>query len=202
MSRFDKVAKEWDSSERRQMLALDIAEAIKETQLLSNEMKLLDFGAGTGLLSKHLCSKVGHITALDISKEMLKQLQENAKSWDSCDIDTVHQDILDFMPTERYDGVVSSMSMHHVEDIDRLFQTFADILKPKGFVAIADLESEDGSFHDHGNEGVFHFGFDEETLTQTAKKHGFNTISFQTVHIAQKEDKREYEIFLMNAQKQ
>ncbi|MDA3945894.1 MAG: class I SAM-dependent methyltransferase [Helicobacteraceae bacterium] len=200
MSRFDKAAKEWDGSQLRQMLAFDIAKGIIESHPLTKEMKILDFGAGTGLLSKHLCAQVGHLTALDISKGMLEQLKENASAWDTCDVETVHKDILDYTPTEPFDGVVSSMSMHHIEDIDRLFQTFATILKPKGFIAIADLEVEDGSFHEYENEGVYHFGFEEEALTQIARKHGFTSVSFQTVHCVRKEDNREYQIFLMNAQ--
>ncbi len=201
MSRFDKVAKEWDSSQRRQELAFNIAEAIIHTHLLSKSMHLLDFGAGTGLLSRHLYAHVNRITALDFSKEMLKKLEENAKSWEGSDIETVHSDILHFNSNEQFDGIVSSMSMHHIEDIDALFQKFSALLKHRGFIAIADLESEDGSFHDHGNEGVFHFGFDEMTLTVIAKKYGFEAITFQRVHTVEKENNNTYPIFLISAVK-
>ncbi len=202
MSRFDKVAKEWDSSERRQAMAADIANAIFKTQPLAKTMRLLDFGAGTGLLSKHLCSSVGHITALDISKEMLKQLEANRSTWGPCEVETVHSDITKFKTTLNYNGIVSSMSMHHIENIDLLFETFARVLSPNGFIAIADLELEDGTFHEDGNEGVFHFGFEEETLRQTAEKYGFTTPSFQTVHCVEKEENKAYNIFLMHAFKQ
>ncbi len=200
MSRFDKAAKEWDSSQLRQMLASDIAKGILDSHPLTREMRLLDFGAGTGLLSQHLCSHIGHLTALDISEGMLAQLKENATSWDGCDVETVHTDIVGYTPPKPYDGIISSMSMHHVEDIDRLFQTFAAILKPQGFIAIADLELEDGTFHSDGNEGVYHFGFEEEVLTKIAQKHGFGSVSFQTVHRVQREGNKAFPIFLMNAQ--
>lgn len=201
MSRFDKAAKEWDSSERRQTMALDIAKAIIATQPLSQNMRLLDFGAGTGLLTKHLCPYVGHITALDFSREMLKQLEVNCSDWGACDIETVHSDILEFAPEQSYDGIVSSMSMHHIEDIDRLFQTFAKILNPNGFIAIADLETEDGTFHEHGNEGVYHFGFEEEMLQRITAKYGFAELTFQTVHTVQRESGQKYNIFLVHSLK-
>lgn len=199
MSRFDKAAKEWDSSTLRQMLASDIAKGIIAAHPLTKEMRILDFGAGTGLLSRHLCDHIGHLTALDISEGMLAQLKENAPSWGGCDIETIHTDIVGHTPLQPYDGIVSSMSMHHIEDIDRLFQTFAAILKPNGFIAIADLELEDGTFHSDGNEGVYHFGFSEEKLREIAQKHGFGSVSFQTVHRVRREGDKEFPIFLMNA---
>lgn len=199
MSRFDKAAKEWDSSTLRQMLASDIAEGIIASHPLEKTMHLLDFGAGTGLLSKYLAPRIGRLTALDISGGMLEQLQENAASWEGCAVDTVLENILDYRPSERFDGVVSSMSMHHVDDIDRLFETLAAILKPGGFIAIADLEPEDGTFHSDGNEGVHHFGFAEETLTAIAHKHGFSSVAFQTVHRVERDDDKVFPIFLMSA---
>ncbi len=201
MSRFDEAAKEWDSSDRRQMMAMDIAKAIIETQPLSKSMRLLDFGAGTGLLTRHLCTHVGHISALDLSKEMLNQLEANCSSWGPCDIDIIHADIIGYTPDEGYDGIVSSMSMHHIENIDRLFETFASILKPNGFIAIADLEPEDGTFHEHGNEGVFHFGFEEAHLRQMAHLHGLEQLTFQTVHTVHNESGKHYNIFLLHALK-
>ncbi len=201
MSRFDKVAKEWDSSQTRQQLASNIADAILNTLALSKEMHLLDFGAGTGLLTKHLCPFVGHMTALDFSQEMLNQLEVNAKIWEDCTIETVHSDILQFSSEKQFDGIVSSMSMHHIEDLDALFKTFSALLQPKGFIAIADLEEEDGSFHAHGNEGVFHFGFDQEKLAEIARKYGFTDVRFERAHTVTKENGSEYPLFLMTASK-
>lgn len=201
MSRFDNVAKEWDSSQTRQQLAFNIADTILNTLTLTKEMHLLDFGAGTGLLTKHLCPLVGHITALDFSREMLKQLEVNAKTWQGCTVETVHSDILLFSPDKQFDGIVSSMSMHHIEDLDALFNTFSTLLKPEGFIAIADLEEEDGSFHAHGNEGVFHFGFDQKKLTGIAEKYGFTAVKFERAHTLTKENGSEYPLFLMTAVK-
>ena len=201
MSRFDKVAKEWDGSQTRQELALNIAKTLMEMVPLNKNMHLLDFGAGTGLLSRHLCPYVSAITALDFSKEMLVQLQENAKTWPECDITTQHSDILKYSSHQYFDGIVSSMSMHHIEDLDGLFQKFSTLLKKDGFIALADLELEDGSFHDHGDEGVFHFGFEQERLIEIAKRYGFKEIRFQPAHTILKENSKAYDVFMMAATK-
>lgn len=199
MSRFDKVAKEWDSSQTRQDLAFNIAETLLEMVPLRKEMHLLDFGAGTGLLTRHLCPYVSEVTALDFSKEMLAQLQKSAPSWPDCRVTTQHSDILKYSTEQRFDGIVSSMSMHHVEDLDGLFKKFSTLLKTDGFIAIADLELEDGSFHDHGDEGVFHFGFEHQRLIEIAERHGFEDIRFQPAHTVLKENNKAYDVFMMAA---
>jgi len=201
MSRFDHIAKEWDHSQTRISLAQNIAEGIINTHQLPQEGTLLDFGAGTGLLTRHLCPHVKAITALDLSEKMLDQLQHNAASWPSCQISIAHCDILAYQNDQAFDGIVSSMSMHHVQDLQHLFDQFAQLLKPRGFLAIADLEKEDGTFHSDGNEGVYHFGFEHKALQDIAQKSGFTQISFKHVHTVIKEDGTSYPIFLMSAQR-
>ena len=201
MSRFDKVAKEWDSSQTRQELAFNIAKTLMEMVPLNKSMHILDFGAGTGLLSRHLCPYVSAITALDFSKEMLAELRRSAQSWPDCNITTQHSDILKYSTDQHFDGIVSSMSMHHVENLDGLFQKFSTLLKKDGFIAIADLELEDGSFHDHGDEGVFHLGFEHQRLIEIAEKHGFESIRFQPAHTVLKKNNKAYDVFMMAATK-
>ena len=199
MSRFDKEAEGWDHSERRQRMATDIANTIIASDILQPSMQLLDFGAGTGLLTQHIAPYVHKITALDLSEKMLEQLSQNAIAWHGAEIVTVHSDILNYQTETLYDGIISSMSMHHVQDIEALFKHFSYLLKEQGFVAIADLESEDGTFHSNGNEGVYHFGFDEKKLTDIVLTNGFKQVSFQQVHKVHKEQSKIYPVFLMLA---
>ena len=60
--------------------------------------------------------------------------------------------------TGPFDLVVSSMTFHHIRDTGMLLDRMAEILKPAGRIAIADLDSDEGKFHDT-NDGVFHNGF-------------------------------------------
>ena len=39
------------------------------------------------------------------------------------------------------------MTMHHIEDVSALVRTFRGMLKPGGWLAPVDLDTEDGSFH-------------------------------------------------------
>lgn len=48
---FKEKSKDWDKNSRRQMLSSGIANSIIKNIALNNQMHVLDFGAGTGLIT-------------------------------------------------------------------------------------------------------------------------------------------------------
>jgi tRNA (cmo5U34)-methyltransferase len=94
------------------------------------------------------------------------------------------------------------MVLHHVEDISQLLDTVKDLLQPGGYLAIGDLDKEDGTFHEDGTENV-HPGFDRQSLKKDLEKTGFSEVEFETVFVMHKKNKldefRDYPIFLMTA---
>ncbi len=195
--RFDKAAKDWDKNDVRTQLSRGIGGAILEHVALEGSMHIMDFGAGTGLLSGHVAPKVAKISAVDISQGMLDELAAKAELEGK--VLTRCRNILHEPLDEDFDGIVSAMALHHVEDTAELLGVFHGHLKPGGFIALADLDAEDGSFHRHGNEGVFHFGFDRQTLKAQLEGAGFSEVAFVTVHSVTREDGRSYPIFLVTA---
>ncbi len=193
-NRFDNAAKEWDHKPTRLILAENVAKAITTHLPLSPSMELLDFGAGTGLVSLEILPRVHSITAVDTSSKMLEVLD----SKEAEGITTRCMDLLTEEIEQRFDAVISSMVMHHVPDTRRLFERIHTLLKEGGRIAFADLYKEDGSFHDD-NTGVHHFGFEPEALHILLEAAGFTDIAFHTAHVFKKE--REYPVFLMTAQK-
>ena len=162
------------------------------------DMGVMDFGAGTGLISSHVASKVSQITAVDISEAMLEKLAAKPELKDKVHI--VCQDITRQPLDTKFDVIVSAMAMHHVEDTAHLVKTFALHLAPGGQVALADLDSEDGTFHPADVEGVYHHGFDRDALQKILEQNGFTGIEFFTAHTVNKEGK-DYPIFLVTATK-
>jgi hypothetical protein len=70
---------------------------------------------------------------------------------------------------------------------------------------IADLDREDGSFHEDPT-GVEHHGFDRDWMKQSLKEAGFANIEIETAHTIQKPAKddshtRSYPVFFISAQK-
>ncbi|MEJ2346203.1 MAG: class I SAM-dependent methyltransferase [Gammaproteobacteria bacterium] len=195
---FAEKAQDWDQSEMRTQLAAGIGSAVLERVDFHPNMAVMDFGAGTGLISGQVASKVGKITAVDVSESMLEQLA--AKPELQGKVRTVCQDITEQPLDEEFDVIVSAMAMHHVEDTDKLAKTFAEHLKPGGKVALADLDKEDGSFHPADTEGVYHSGFDREAMKSILENNGFGNIEFVTAHTVNKETGN-YPIFLVTARK-
>lgn len=197
---FAHKSKDWDENSLRVQSAKAIADTILSNIRLDNTMHIMDFGAGTGLLSYCLSHKMGQVTALDNSPSMLEVFSEKAQSFNCptsvLELDLVHQTI----PTDtQFDGIVSSMTLHHIEDIRDMFSKMYALLPENGFIALADLDTEDGTFHSD-NEGVFHFGFDRKVLENIATEVGFNEINFYTANTINKPHAN-YTIFLMTGKR-
>ena len=193
---FDEKAVEWDADEKRKQLSSAIGSSILEHTPLDDRMDVLDFGAGTGLISVHVAPLVNKIVAVDTSEAMLAEL--TAKPELRGKVEAVCVDITKNPLDARFDMVVSAMAMHHVPDTVGLIQSFADHLKPGGRLALADLDTEDGSFHPDEAAGVFHHGYDRGEFQKVLEMRGFGDIQFFTAHTVIKDEMR-YPVFLVTA---
>lgn len=177
---FDKDAATWDENPGRVKMANNIANTILDAISLNNNMKVLDFGCGTGLLTLRLQPFVGSIKAVDSSSGMLKVLNEKIESQNITNITTEHLDIEQGDVLKgTYDLIVCSMTLHHVKGIEPLIKQFYNIIAPRGYLCIADLDPDQGLFHGN-NEGVFHFGFERDKMRSMFKEMGLDKIEFRT----------------------
>ena len=197
MSHFDKKAKDWDNGSVRVNGAKVIADAISKEIKLHDNMEVLDFGVGTGLLGFEIAKSVKKVYGVDTSPKMLEKLEE--KNTKDLYITPLCQDIVKEPLSEKFDGIVSSMTLHHVENLKDFFTTIHSNLEKNGFIAIADLESEDGSFHSD-NSGVFHFGFDNENLIDIVQECGFENIKVNNINTITKPH-RDFGVFLLTARR-
>jgi 2-polyprenyl-3-methyl-5-hydroxy-6-metoxy-1,4-benzoquinol methylase len=202
---FDTAAATWDENPGRVKVAHDIARAIRETVKLTPEMDVLDFGCGTGLITLQLQPQVRTITGIDSSQGMLDILdakikQQGIKNARTRLIDLEKGDVLD----GQYDLAVSSTTFHHLREVQPVLDRIARVIRPGGWLAVADLDSDDGKFHD-SNEGVFHFGFDRCTMLKHFGDAGFVSVRNRTAAIVQKPvppaETRTFTFFLMTGQK-
>jgi ubiquinone/menaquinone biosynthesis C-methylase UbiE len=204
MTNFDERARDWDSDPDKVQRAGVVADAIRKVIPLSKEMKALEYGCGTGLLSFALQSDLGEITLADTSQGMLDVLGEKIARADVTNMHPVRLDLSsDPLPAERYDLTYSLLTLHHIHDVNDIIAKFHDLLVPKGYLLAADLDKEDGSFHTDGTTDV-HLGFDRDELQKLVEEAGFKNVSFSTAYeIIKKIGDREktFPIFLMSAQK-
>ncbi len=191
---FQDKSKNYEKDRNRVNNVENIANAMKRNIEFEKSMHIMDFGSGTGLLLEKIAPLVGKITAVDISKSMNTELAAKSEAID-CDLEILEMDLSESKPEIKFDGIISSMTMHHIKDIDAMFHYFYEMLNENGFIAISDLDLEDGSFHTE-DTGVYHYGFEREEFVNFAKRAGFNNLEIISASVTQK-PYGEYSVFLL-----
>ncbi|MFC3609723.1 class I SAM-dependent methyltransferase [Stutzerimonas tarimensis] len=199
MSEFDTRAKGWDAERSRVERAAAVAECIVARVPLNTDMRGLEYGCGTGLLSFALRSRLGPLTLADNSPGMLAVVREKLAQEDPGTMAALQLDLTsDPLPDQHFEILYTQMTLHHVADTGALLQCFNRLLTPGGYLCIADLDAEDGSFHGAGFTG--HNGFDRHALAAQVETAGFAEVGFDTVfHVHRGE--RDYPVFLLVARK-
>ncbi len=201
MSEFDEKANDWDKNKTHIERAREIANQLLETIPFRPGMKAMEFGAGTALLSFMLQDLFSSVTLVDNSSEMIRICNEKIDLSKLDHIKAVKIDLETESFEEKFDFIYSQMAFHHLTDAGKMVQTLHDMLSENGILAIADLYTEDGTFHDAGFTG--YKGFDPEWLSAVMKQAGFKNIIYNTCFIQRKEvpggKPKEYPVFLLIA---
>ncbi len=102
--------------------------------------KILDLGAGTGILTEllHQQYPTSEITLMDLSHNMLEIAKDKFKNITT--FKYLEEDYLTFNFPENYDIIVSSLSIHHLNDSDKktLYKKIYDNLNKDGIFINAD----------------------------------------------------------------
>lgn len=192
---FDEMAKTWDDDPAKVERATIVARQIVDAVAPTGSTRLLEYGAGTGLVAQALAPHVGPLTLVDPSQGMREAmaakvahgaLPADARIW-SIRLGE------DPTPDERFDLVVTVQVLHHVDVLEPVLAAFAELTEPGGHLCVCDLESEDGSFHGEGFGG--HHGFDRGVLRSQIAAAGFTDITYQHAYDLDK-DGHAYPLFL------
>lgn len=204
MTDFDERAKDWDSDPKRAERARAVADAIRKTIRLSTSMNALEYGCGTGLLSFALQSDLGCITLADTSQGMLDVLSAKIADAGVTNMYPTRLDLaVDPLPAGRYHLTYSLMTLHHIDDTKNILTKFHALLESNGYLLVADLDKEDGSFHTDGSTDV-HLGFERGALQRQVEAIGFGNVTFSTAYEIKKkinDEEKVFPVFLMAAQK-
>jgi SAM-dependent methyltransferase len=203
MNHFDNDAATWDDDPERQERARLVAQCIQTHLLLSPQMTMLEYGCGTGLLSFTLRPYLGRIFLADSSPGMIEVVQRKITASGAVTMTPLLLDLeRDPLPRMRVDLICTLMTLHHVDDIGKILKRFHDMLNAPGWLAAADLDPEDGSFHGPDFHG--HRGFERTWLAAQAGQAGFAGVRLETAaSVTRKLEKgvRSYPVFLMTAEK-
>ncbi|MFP3907289.1 MAG: class I SAM-dependent DNA methyltransferase [Acidimicrobiales bacterium] len=175
-SDFDERAATWDDDPAKVERARVVADAIRAAVPLDPSMRMLEYGAGTGLVTEALQDSVGPVTLADTSAGMREQMERKVDAGLLRDARVVELDLSGGAPPgERFDLIVTVMVLHHITPLEPVLDAFATLLAEGGYLCVVDLEEEDGSFHGEGFHG--HHGFAPADLTAWLERAGFSEVS-------------------------
>jgi len=200
---FDRSAKTWDSDPVKVARAQAIADAICEAVPLTPATRALEYGCGTGLLSFALYPRLTRATLADNSPGMLSVLADKLAARRLTGMQPLKLDLeTDPLPRDRFDLIYTLMTLHHITDTDKILGDLCSLLRSPGYLCVADLDEEDGSFH--GPEFLGHKGFKREDIGRKTRRADFKSVDFRTAFRMTKNDsegQKEFSLFLMVARK-
>jgi len=200
MNEFDLKAAEWDKNPMHWDRSEAIANEIKKLIPLNREMRALEYGAGTGITSFLLKDHLKEITLMDNSPEMVRVMSEKIGEKKVLNLKALNFD-LEHSDYEggKFELIFTQMVLHHVNDVESILTRFSKLLNPGGYLAIADLYAEDGSFHGLGFNG--HMGFDIGHLTTLLQKREFTGISHKECFVIDRKisdtEIKQFSVFLL-----
>ncbi len=197
---FDSVAPEWENM-RGDFYDEAVIGRLLGTGLLNAGITLADLGAGDGYLSRAVSPKVKKVIAVDISGEMLKELNKKAAQEGLSNIRTVEGDGCDLpLAEESTDLVCSNMFLHHIEEPILAVREMYRVLKPGGRVFLADLKEHGNIEFKERMHDVWQ-GFSHNTVKEWFVKSGFKNVQIDTVGKKATSKKGDDGIFILVAEK-
>ncbi len=174
---FDLKAADWDDP-GKVARARQVADAIVAATSPGPTTRLFEYGAGTGLVTEALGDRVGPALLADTSAGMREVMATKVADGRLAGARITDVDLAGVsadLPDERFDLVVTVLTLHHVGELDRVLGRFAQLLDPGGHLCVVDLDAEDGSFHGAGFAG--HHGFDRQAFGERLRTVGFDEVT-------------------------
>jgi len=200
---FKNKASDWDSPMKVEMSGRFVEEMVRNVKY-DKSVNAMDLGCGTGLVGLSILNEIKSLIMVDNSKAMIDKLKEKIEVIEQNNETSLKEKVkiingsIEKYTARDLDIIFSLMAMHHIENIEALFEQISKILKPGGILVIGDLCEEDGSFH--GEEIVPNNGFNIESLSKQIEACDIEIVKTYTYNTIKKND-REYDQFIIIAQK-
>ncbi len=144
---------------------------------LAPRCRYADLGIGDGMLTLMLAEVAQSVTAVDLSAEMLSQLEARARKKGIENVVCVEADIEDLpLPDSSHDVVIASQALHHAVSPVRCLREAQRILVSGGRLIVIDLLAHNEEWVREKLQHV-HLGFTEGALSELLAEAGFERVS-------------------------
>ena len=111
--------------------------------------RLLDVGTGAGHTAFAFAPLVAEVEALDLTQEMLDQVERGARERGLSNIHCQLGDAEDLpYPDDAFDVVTSRLCAHHFQDVPSFVREVARVLRPNGTLLLMDSMAPEDAVHD------------------------------------------------------
>ncbi|WP_313800319.1 class I SAM-dependent methyltransferase [Cytobacillus sp.] len=171
---FEQMAKRYDTAERIELAKVIVKEVRRELRN-SKEKSLIDYGAGTGLISLEISDLVDSILLIDSSKQMLDVAKAKISRMGKTNTKILYSDFTQETPELKADVVLMSLVLLHIADTGNILQAMFNILNDGGKLIIIDFDKNEKI-----NHPKVHNGFSHEDLKKRLSEVGFKSIEIKT----------------------
>jgi ubiquinone/menaquinone biosynthesis C-methylase UbiE len=156
--------------------------SLKETLSSLSFDRCLEIGCGTGKNTVWLETKANHITAVDLSLEMIEKAKSKVKTQNvSFAIADINADWN--FTNEQYDLATFSLVLEHIQNLDAIFGKLSKCIQSSGYVYIGELHpfkqyagSQARFTNEAGEQLVDSYTHHLSDFTSLAAKQGFNIV--------------------------
>lgn len=174
----------YDLSRRRLIPCYDLfygtAADLVFHSIQSQAPKILDLGAGTGILSEFVANRFPSpsLSLLDVSAEMLEKAQSRLARYSP----KIHiQEMTAPLPAGAFDAIISSLAIHHLSDEEKqhLYAKAWGALRPGGLFLnaeqiLGESQEQENFFNQMHLTGARALGSSEEEINQAIQRMKFD----------------------------
>lgn len=99
--------------------------------------RALEVGCGTGAFSRRLAARANHVTAIDLSAEMIRVARSRSDQFPNIEFKVADAMSCDF-PAGHFDCIATIATLHHVPT-EQALEKLKEALKPGGTLVVLDL---------------------------------------------------------------
>ena len=131
-SRYNRNHREIFNEVEQGRIARFLADTDSYLEKTPSEIRALDFGAGTGNLTRHMASLGWTVTAADVSQKSLDIVQSEV----GCDTLLLQEVTLKGLPDASFDAIATYSVLHHIPDYVEAVCELARLCAPFGILII------------------------------------------------------------------